>query len=289
VRPPLLRDRANDGSPRERVELDPVEVRRRNLIQPRSSRTARRLRLYDSATTRPSTRRSSWRAIRRSGTSRRGRAPRVAASASGWRWPSTRRVQHGLRGDGPRSTAPRKPEYLPKSGAVDAATIRVDRSGASRVLATSPRAGHQTVVCRSWPTNSGHPEDVTVVDEMDTYTRFWSISSGTYSSRFGSVGTSAVALAARAQGEADRVRGPISWSGGGRADVPRRRGAGQGRHGASYSVKDLAGRATGTRNRCPRAWSRVFQATAVFGFTGSTPSTRTTASTRRIPTASSPR
>jgi hypothetical protein len=29
------------------------------------------------------------------------------------------------------------------------------------------------------------PEDVTVVDEMDTFTRVWSISSGTYSSRLG--------------------------------------------------------------------------------------------------------
>ncbi len=41
------------------------------------------------------------------------------------------------------------------------------------------------------------PADVTVVDEMDTLTRPWSISSGTYSSRFGSIGTSAVALTAR--------------------------------------------------------------------------------------------
>ena len=32
---------------------------------------------------------------------------------------------------------------------------------------------------------------------MDTFTRVWGISSGTYSSRFGSVGTSAAALATR--------------------------------------------------------------------------------------------
>ena len=41
------------------------------------------------------------------------------------------------------------------------------------------------------------PGDVTVVDEMDTFTRVWSISSGTYSSRFGAIGASAAALAAR--------------------------------------------------------------------------------------------
>jgi len=41
------------------------------------------------------------------------------------------------------------------------------------------------------------PKDVTVVDEFDTATRTWSISSGTYSSRFASVATSAAAQAAR--------------------------------------------------------------------------------------------
>ncbi len=93
-----------------------------------------------------------------------------------------------------------KPEYLPKSGAVDAATIKVDPLGrVIAILATTPQGqGHQTVVSQIVADELGlTPSDVTVVDEMDTFTRFWSISSGTYSSRFGSVGTSAVALAAR--------------------------------------------------------------------------------------------
>src|SRR5207247_9469399 len=68
-----------------------------------------------------------------------------------------------------------------------------------RILGTTPRSqGHQPVVSQIVADELGLvPQDVTVVDEMDTFTRIWSISSGSYSSRFGSVGTSAVALAAR--------------------------------------------------------------------------------------------
>ena len=93
-----------------------------------------------------------------------------------------------------------KPEYLAKSGAVDAATIKIDPLGrVIAILGTTPQGqGHQTIVSQIVADELGlAPRDVTVVDEMDTFTRVWSISSGTYSSRFGSVGTSAVALAAR--------------------------------------------------------------------------------------------
>src|SRR5437667_1316177 len=93
-----------------------------------------------------------------------------------------------------------KPEYLPKSGAVDSATVKIDPLGrVTAILGTTPQGqGHQTIVSQIVADELGvEPRDVTVVDEMDTFTRVWSISSGTYSSRFGSVGTSAVALAAR--------------------------------------------------------------------------------------------
>src|SRR5439155_916898 len=59
------------------------------------------------------------------------------------------------------------------------------------------------------------PEEITVVDEMDTFTRVWSISSGTYSSRFGSVGTSAVVLAAR------KLKGKLVEYGAHLLDVPK--------------------------------------------------------------------
>src|SRR5213592_1377940 len=94
-----------------------------------------------------------------------------------------------------------KPEYLPKSGAVDSATVKIDPLGrVITIVGTAPQGqGHATVVSQIVADELGlTPEEITVVDEMDTFTRVWSISSGTYSSRFGSVGTSAVVLAARA-------------------------------------------------------------------------------------------
>src|SRR5205807_1061697 len=41
------------------------------------------------------------------------------------------------------------------------------------------------------------PEDINAVAEFDTWNRVWSIASGTYSSRFASVGASAFGMAAR--------------------------------------------------------------------------------------------
>src|SRR5207244_12302709 len=98
-----------------------------------------------------------------------------------------------------------KPEYLPKSVATEACTVTIDPSGrVVAILGTAPQGqGHQTVVAQILADELGvDPAEITVVDEMDTFTRVWSISSGTYSSRFGSVGTSAVALAARRLGAA---------------------------------------------------------------------------------------
>jgi len=164
-----------------------------------------------------------------------------------------------------------KPEYLPKSGAVDAATIKVDPAGrVTAILATTPQGqGHQTVVSQIVADELGlTPDDVTVVDEMDTLTRFWSISSGTYSSRFGSVGTSAVALAARklkaklveyAAHLMDRPADQLEFRAG---SVRLRSGT-----GPSYSIKDLAGRAHWNTESLPEGMEPGLQATAVFGFT----------------------
>src|SRR5256886_1231891 len=137
------------------------------------------------------------------------------------------------------------------------------------ILGTTPQGqGHQTVVSQIVADELGLvPQDVTVVDEMDTFTRIWSISSGTYSSRFGSVGTSAVALAARklkaklvdyAAHLMDVPAAQLEWSDG----VVRRR-AGK---GPAYSVKDLAGRAHWNTESLPDGMEPGLQATAVFGF-----------------------
>ncbi len=166
-----------------------------------------------------------------------------------------------------------KPEYLPKSGAVDSATVKIDPLGrVTVIMGTTPQGqGHQTVVSQIIADELGvTPRDVTVVDEMDTFTRVWSISSGTYSSRFGSVGTSAAALAARklkaklVEYAAHLMETPaaaLEFRGGA---VRLRTGK-----GASYSIKDLAGRAHWHTQSLPDGMEPGLQATAVFGFTGS--------------------
>ncbi|MGH7312673.1 MAG: xanthine dehydrogenase family protein molybdopterin-binding subunit, partial [Candidatus Rokuibacteriota bacterium] len=163
-----------------------------------------------------------------------------------------------------------KPEYLPKSGAVEAATVKVDPLGrVTAILATTPQGqGHQTIVAQIVADELGlTPDDVTVVDEMDTFTRVWSISSGTYSSRFGSVGTSAVALAARklkgklCEYAAHLMEVPADQVEFGQGVVRRKNGK-----GPTYSVKDLAGRGHWHTDSLPEGMEPGLQATAVFGF-----------------------
>lgn len=94
----------------------------------------------------------------------------------------------------------RRPDYLPKSGAAETATVKMDPLGKVTVfLCTTPQGqGHETIISQIVADElSIAPEDVVVVDECDTAKNIWSISSGTYSSRFASVGTSAVAKATR--------------------------------------------------------------------------------------------
>ena len=152
-----------------------------------------------------------------------------------------------------------KPEYLPKSGAVDSATMKIDPLGrVIAILGTTPQGqGHQTIVSQIVADELGlEPRDVTVVDEMDTFTRVWSISSGTYSSRFGSVGTSADALAARklkaklVEYAAHLMDLPAAtWSSATAACTSERA------RGRRIPSRTWPGARTGTPSRCPRAWS----------------------------------
>jgi len=163
-----------------------------------------------------------------------------------------------------------KPEYLPKSGATESASVKIDPLGRLlAILGSTPQGqGHQTIVSQIVADELGvTPADVTVVDEMDTFTRPWSISSGTYSSRFGSIGTSAVALAARklkaklVDYAAHLMELPV-------AQLEFRDGAVRARtgKGPSYSIKELAGRAHWNTESLPDGMEPMLQATAVFGF-----------------------
>ena len=161
------------------------------------------------------------------------------------------------------------PGYLPKSGAIESATVKIDPLGkVTAILGTAPQGqGHQTIVAQIIADELGlAPDDITVVDEMDTFTRVWGISSGTYSSRFGSVGSSAAALAARKLKE-KLVRLASSLT-----ETPAEslvfadgrvmpRGGGRG-----LTLKELAGRAHWNTQALPLGMEPALETTAVFGF-----------------------
>jgi 2-furoyl-CoA dehydrogenase large subunit len=93
----------------------------------------------------------------------------------------------------------RAPGYLHKSGAADWAQVRVDPRGKVVVtMATTPQGqGHQTAVAQVVADELGvAPDDVATVDEFDSHTSVWSVSSGSYSSRFSGIATGAARRAA---------------------------------------------------------------------------------------------
>src|SRR5919198_2755508 len=258
----------------DRLGMDPAEVRRRNLIPP----TAMPYRtptggLYDSgdyaATFEKALELAKYAELRREQARARAAGRYVGIGLALAVDPSVSNMGYVATALDPQFRA--KPEYLPKSGAVDSATVKVDPLGrVIAILGTTPQGqGHQTIVSQIVADELGvEPRDVTVVDEMDTFTRVWSISSGTYSSRFGSVGTSAVALAAR------KLKAKLVAYAAHLMDVPQERlefrdgtvRATTG-PGPSYSIKDLAGRAHWNTESLPEGMEPGLQATAVFGFT----------------------
>jgi 2-furoyl-CoA dehydrogenase large subunit len=89
---------------------------------------------------------------------------------------------------------------LPKSGASGNARITVDPLGSVIVHIDSiPNGqGHKTVVAQIVADELGvQPQDVVVIDDLDTMHGPWSITSGNYANRFSAVVSSAVALATR--------------------------------------------------------------------------------------------
>ena len=88
---------------------------------------------------------------------------------------------------------------LPKSGNAEGCTITISALGGITVrTATTPQGqGHRTVIAQVVADALGvEPKDVDVVTEVDTSTSPWTIASGNYSSRFSGVGVGAVAAAA---------------------------------------------------------------------------------------------
>lgn len=87
-----------------------------------------------------------------------------------------------------------------KSGSGEAAIVKVDPLGGITVIcSTNPQGqGHDTVISQIIADEFGvHPDQVTVDNELDSSDRLYTITTGSFSSRFASQGTTAVVKAAR--------------------------------------------------------------------------------------------
>src|SRR4029453_16471166 len=86
------------------------------------------------------------------------------------------------------------PRYNPKSGAADWAQVRVSAGGKVVVtMGTAPQGqGHETAVAQVIADELGlTPDDISTVDAFDSHTSVWSVSSGSYSSRFAGIAAGA--------------------------------------------------------------------------------------------------
>ncbi|PTX61801.1 xanthine dehydrogenase molybdenum binding subunit apoprotein [Melghirimyces profundicolus] len=97
-------------------------------------------------------------------------------------------------------TPEERAKSLPKSGCAEGATVSIDPMGGISVrISTVPSGqGHETVASQIVGEVLGvDPHSVRVIAEMDTSTSPWTVASGSYSSRFAPVGSSAVYHAAQ--------------------------------------------------------------------------------------------
>ncbi len=88
----------------------------------------------------------------------------------------------------------------PKSGVTEAATVSIDPSGSiSVIISTVPSGqGHETVAAQIVSDVLGSkPDNIKVIAGMDTGVNPWTVSSGSYSSRFAPVAANAIYLAAQ--------------------------------------------------------------------------------------------
>src|SRR5262249_21217377 len=188
-------------------------------------------------------------------------------------------VEHGLRRARPRPAVPRQarvPSEIRRRRGGDgprrpAGTRgrRAQHGGPGTGTSTRRHADHGV---QAVPRGRRLPSEVAGGHLLYPPAGFWSISAGTYSSRFGALGTSAVALAARklrqklvayAAHLMDRSAAELEFRDGG---VRTRDGA-----GLEYSVKDLAGPAPWNTASLPAGMEPGLEATAVFGFPGADP------------------
>jgi 2-furoyl-CoA dehydrogenase large subunit len=183
------------------LETDPAELRLRNLIQPEEFpyRTPSGG-LYDSgdypAAVRKALEMADYRGLRAEQQRARRQGRLVGIGIATGVEPCVSNMGYLNIAFPPEQRA--RQGFHDKSGAGEAATVKLDPMGqVTAILGSAPSGqGHEILVAQVVGDALGvAPETVTVVSEMDTFTRLWTISSGNYSSRFASAGLSAFAEA----------------------------------------------------------------------------------------------
>jgi 2-furoyl-CoA dehydrogenase large subunit len=185
----------------EQLGHDPAELRRRNLVPANAFPYRTPLGgVYDSgnyqAVLERALERSGYRDLRAEQQRARAEGRRVGIGLASIVDPSGTNMGYITLAQ----THEERARQLPKSGCTESSTITMDPSGGITVrLTTTPEGqGHETVATQVVADELGvPPERVRVLAEMDTLTQPWTITTGSYSSRFGPLGTSAIALAAR--------------------------------------------------------------------------------------------
>jgi 2-furoyl-CoA dehydrogenase large subunit len=181
-----------------RLELDPAELRRRNLVHaadfPYETPSGA---LYDSGDYEccldDALALADWEARRAEATAARADGRLVGVGLACVVEPSISNMGYITLAE------PAAERGLPKSGNAEGCAITISPLGGITVrLTTTPQGqGHRTVVAQIVADRLGvEPQDVTVLSESDTSTSPWTVSSGNYSSRFSGVGAGAVAVAA---------------------------------------------------------------------------------------------
>jgi 2-furoyl-CoA dehydrogenase large subunit len=193
----LALERAMDIAAR-RLELDPAELRRRNLVAadefPYETPTGA---IYDSgdyeACLDDALALARWDERRAEAEAARAEGRLVGVGLACVVEPSISNMGYITLAE------PGETRGLPKSGNAEGCAISISPLGGITVrLSTTPQGqGHRTVVAQVVADRLGvEPEAVEVLTDMDTSTSPWTVASGNYSSRFSGVCVGAAALAA---------------------------------------------------------------------------------------------
>jgi 2-furoyl-CoA dehydrogenase large subunit len=187
----------------ERLALDPAELRRRNFIAPEAfpHRTVTGG-IYDSgdfgAVLDKALTAARYQERRLEQQQARAHGRLIGIGLATAVDPSTSNMGYITLALTPEERA--RPGFMPKSGSMETVRLKMDASGTVTVVLGTAGQGqsHETVAAQIVAAELGlPPADVRVLDAMDTRVSPWSISSGTYSSRFAAMGASATGLAAR--------------------------------------------------------------------------------------------